>query len=92
EKQAVKRMRIEAESDDENVYLSIIDTGSGIELHALTRIFEPFYTTKAEQGLGLGLSISKQKIETFQGTLSPNNHPDAVAEYLISLHPQDPQI
>ncbi|TMP85861.1 sensor histidine kinase [Pseudoalteromonas ruthenica] len=92
EKQAVKRLRIEADSDDENVYLSIIDTGSGIEHHALSSIFEPFYTTKSEHGLGLGLSISKQIIESFQGTLSAHNHPDGGAEFLISLHQQEPQI
>ena len=92
EKQAVKRLRIEADSDDENVYLSIIDSGSGIEHHALSSIFEPFYTTKSEHGLGLGLSISKQIIESFQGTLSAHNHPDGGAEFLISLHQQEPQI
>ncbi len=86
-----KWLRLEAGSNEGKVYLSIIDNGPGIDQHALNTIFEPFYTTKSEHGLGLGLSISKQIIESFQGNLSAHNHRDGGAEFLLSLHQQEPQ-
>ncbi|MEO2279546.1 sensor histidine kinase [Pseudoalteromonas pernae] len=91
EQQSNKQLRVEAMTQDAKVYLSIIDSGLGIEHHALNSIFEPFYTTKSEHGLGLGLSISKQIIESFHGNLSAHNHPDGGAEFLISLHQQEPE-
>jgi len=38
------------------VVLEVRDTGSGIPLAARSRIFEPYFTTKGENGTGLGLS------------------------------------
>ena len=43
--------------DSQKIYITISDTGSGIASENLSRIFDPFYTTK-EKGTGLGLSLS----------------------------------
>ncbi|PCK32816.1 sensor histidine kinase [Pseudoalteromonas piscicida] len=85
-----KRIEICAVNHEVKIQLSIIDSGEGIKQHALSTIFEPFYTTKSGNGLGLGLSISKQIIESFQGNLSAHNHPQGGAEFLISLHTKNP--
>ncbi len=45
------------------------DTGAGIEGEQLERIFQPFYTTKA-QGTGLGLAITRKIIESHGGTIA----------------------
>lgn len=40
----------------EYVYLSVQDSGSGMDKETLARIFDPFFSTKGESGTGLGLS------------------------------------
>lgn len=50
--------------------IRVIDKGCGISRDDLTRVFTPFYSTKAEgQGMGVGLSISQSAIESAGGTL-----------------------
>ncbi|MGR3982959.1 sensor histidine kinase [Pseudoalteromonas sp. 1181_04] len=81
----VRELSFEIEQFDDRVKLSILDTGPGIELHALGTIFEPFYSTKSTNGLGLGLSISKQIINSFNGCLSAHNRPGGGAQFIITL-------
>jgi signal transduction histidine kinase len=50
-------------------YVSIIDTGSGINKADARQLFEPFFSTKAEKGTGLGLWISKGIIQKYEGTI-----------------------
>ena len=88
--QPQKCITLNAQNCEHKVQLSITDSGEGIRQHELNSIFEPFYTTKSGNGLGLGLSISKQIIESFQGQLSAHNHPAGGAEFLISLHTKNP--
>ncbi len=47
---------IKAEADDDFVYIRLADSGAGIERDDLTRIFDPFYTTKSG-GHGLGMMV-----------------------------------
>jgi signal transduction histidine kinase len=54
---------------DETVVISVEDTGSGLDPQNIDRIFDSFYTTKAE-GIGVGLSISRSIIEAHGGQLS----------------------
>jgi PAS domain S-box-containing protein len=48
--------------------LVISDTGEGISREALTRIFQPFYTTRAH-GIGLGLPITRRLVEDHHGSV-----------------------
>ena len=52
------------------VLLKIADNGTGIPGHAAEKIFDPFFTTKdPDKGTGLGLTICKSIIESFQGQI-----------------------
>jgi two-component system sensor histidine kinase PhcS len=54
----------------DRLYLTVHDNGSGIAPETISRVFEPFFTTrKVGQGLGLGLSICYGVIERHGGTL-----------------------
>jgi signal transduction histidine kinase len=62
-------LSIKCESTEHGtVLVSIGDTGSGIEIANLSRIFEPMFTTKA-RGMGMGLSICKSIIESHRGRI-----------------------
>jgi signal transduction histidine kinase len=53
-------LRVDLRVDGDDVSIRIADTGQGIEPDALSRVFEPFYTTKAAgEGNGLGLMVAK---------------------------------
>jgi signal transduction histidine kinase len=53
---------------DDRVCLSVRDCGVGVDAQVLARLFEPFYTTKAD-GMGIGLFVSRSIIESHRGSL-----------------------
>ena len=65
-----KWIKIRTAKTQDDVQISIIDSGLGISDEILEKIKMPFFTTKpAGQGSGLGLSISKSIIESLNGRL-----------------------
>ena len=56
-------------SGDRGILLTIADTGSGMNAATVQKLFEPFFSTKGDNGTGLGLWISKQIVERHRGTL-----------------------
>ncbi len=68
------------------VVIEVEDTGPGIPLESLTKIFDPFYTTKPTgQGTGLGLAVSRQIIEMHGGTLEIENNDTGVRARLVFM-------
>ena len=62
-------LRIQTELSQSNrVYVSIEDTGTGIEPSNVAQIFKPMFTTKA-RGMGMGLSICQSIIENHDGRI-----------------------
>ncbi|MFT5481675.1 MAG: signal transduction histidine kinase [Halieaceae bacterium] len=71
--------------DDEGVHITSEDTGGGIPEDALSRIFEPFYTTKEMgKGTGLGLSLSYGIVRDMGGVIVAENIEDG-ARFTITL-------
>ncbi|WP_247535256.1 two-component system sensor histidine kinase PhcS [Ralstonia pseudosolanacearum] len=65
------RIDISAEWHNGRLYVVVKDNGPGIAEKNLSRVFEPFFTTReVGKGLGLGLSISYSVIQHHGGTLS----------------------
>jgi two-component system OmpR family sensor kinase len=60
---------------DGRVRLSVTDYGSGIKRAAMSRIFEPFYTSDDAQGSGLGLAIAHELAERMAGELQAESVP-----------------
>ena len=55
---------------DGHVSVAVRDNGEGIDVQALPRIFEPFYTADDAQGSGLGLAIASELADRMAGRLS----------------------
>lgn len=61
--------------EEEQVIVSIKDSGTGIDLEIFPRLFEKF-ATKSEEGTGLGLYISKNIVESHGGKIWAENNSD----------------
>ena len=66
------------------VEIRIANSGKGISMANLNRIFEPFYSTK-EQGLGLGLAISKEIVKQHEGRIEVMSEENKGASFTIQL-------
>ena len=80
-----RQLLIRSEPDvDNQVRLSVQDTGVGFESHDAQRLFEPFYTTKSG-GMGIGLSVSRSIIESHGGRLWAERHAGPGATFAFSI-------
>ncbi|MDQ6655202.1 MAG: ATP-binding protein, partial [Verrucomicrobiota bacterium] len=69
--EAMKRrgiLRIRTDLDDKHVLVSFTDTGGGMSAESLSRVFEPYFTTKPS-GSGLGLLIVRRIVREHGGEL-----------------------
>jgi signal transduction histidine kinase len=69
--------------------IRIRDSGPGIEAAVLSKVFQPFFSTKAD-GTGLGLSISQRIISEHRGRLEVESTAGEGAEFIITLPLEDP--
>jgi nitrogen-specific signal transduction histidine kinase len=80
-------LSITADQMDDWLRIRFIDNGCGIQADELSKIFDPFYTTKSD-GTGLGLSIVHQIITSHHGKISAKaneNKPGLTVEILLPV-------
>jgi two-component system NtrC family sensor kinase len=69
-----------------NILISIKDTGVGIEAAKLSRIFDPFFTTKeVGSGTGLGLSVIHDVLKAHEGRIEVQSTPGLGTTFTIIL-------
>jgi heavy metal sensor kinase len=86
------RVTIRARRDGSGVRIEVADTGPGIAAHDQPRIWERLYRgdqSRAERGLGLGLSLVRAIIRAHGGTADVASEPGSGATFTIHL-PGDP--
>jgi two-component system, NtrC family, sensor kinase len=65
--------------------VKVSDTGRGIPKEDLSRIFEPFYTTKGQHGTGLGLAVIWGIVDSHNGTVSVESEVGEGTTFIIHL-------
>jgi len=85
-----RELTVRSERDGgDYVRLTVKDTGVGFGQEAADKLFQPFYTTK-DDGMGIGLSLSRSIIEAHRGRLwaTMNEGPGATFSFSIPLNSQ----
>jgi len=82
---------IEGDETDEDLTVSIIDNGKGIDARSLKRIFDPFFTTKDPgRGTGLGLSIAYNIAKDHYGDIRVESRLNKGTRFTITFPKQSP--
>ena len=79
-----RRMIIRSRADDGDCVISVRDAGSGVPAASFDRLFDQFFSTKAE-GLGMGLSIARSIIGAHGGRIWATNNTDLGATFHLAL-------
>jgi len=77
-------IEVRTELAGDRVRLSVSDNGDGFPEELMTRIFEPYVTTKP-RGTGLGLAIVKKIVDEHHGTIAIENRPQHGASVSVLL-------
>ncbi|MDR3556263.1 MAG: PAS domain-containing protein [Syntrophobacteraceae bacterium] len=77
-------MTIRTSYDSDKITVEVTDAGPGIDPDQMSRIFEPFVTTKME-GMGMGLPISRHILEAHSGRLWARRNSDCGMTFSFSL-------
>ena len=80
------RITTRVDENEKGVQITFADTGSGISMENIDKIFDPFYTTKpVGQGTGLGLSICYTIIKQLGGDITVNSNINEGTEFTLFL-------
>jgi signal transduction histidine kinase len=84
ESQEKKAVGVNIKKESGHVIITVADNGNGIAPEDFNRIFEPKFTTKTS-GMGLGLSIIKNIIENYNGTITFESKEGKGTTFTVSL-------
>src|SRR5260370_4771757 len=77
------------EEEGRRARMGVTDTGRGIAPEDISKLFEPYYSTK-ETGTGLGLAIVKKAVDDHDGAISVRSKLGAGTTFTITL-PAEPR-
>jgi signal transduction histidine kinase len=82
-------IKVTAGAEQGTVWFRVSDTGSGIDPNEHEQVFEPFYRSQKErrfpQGLGLGLTISREIVAAHGGSLELVSNPGQGSQFTVYL-------
>jgi PAS domain S-box-containing protein len=79
-----RKLTLRTWKDDGKVIIEVADTGRGVNAGVETRLFESFFTTKAN-GMGMGLAVSRSIVEAHGGRLELVNNSERGASFRVNL-------
>ncbi|MBI5140827.1 MAG: PAS domain-containing protein [Nitrospirae bacterium] len=82
-------LSVRARADDKGVVARVADTGTGIAMENIGRIFFPFFSTK-KHGTGLGLAIAYRIVEAHGGAITAESPPEGGAVFTVRLPKRAP--
>ena len=77
-------IRITAANSGHSAQIEVTDTGKGIAPEDISKVFEPYFSTK-DTGTGLGLAIVKKAVDDHGGTISVRSKPGTGTTFTITL-------
>ena len=87
------RVTLVTRREGDSVVVEVSDTGSGMSPEVLSRIFEPFFSTKSRsEGMGLGLSICLGIIHSMEGELKAQSEPGRGSTFRVTLKMSEVQV
>ncbi len=81
---ARRSKNIDISTSDNDVVIIVSDNGSGILEENIEKVFEPKFTTKTS-GMGLGLAMVKNIVETYKGTITFNSEKDKGTVFRVTF-------
>ncbi len=78
------KIMVETHADENDVVVKVSDEGCGIDEKTISRIFEPFFSTK-KVGTGLGLAIVQKVVEGYNGRICVLSAENKGATFVITL-------
>ena len=78
------KIDINVSTNNGNVVITVSDNGSGVSEENIDKVFEPKFTTKTS-GMGLGLAMVKNIVETYKGTITFKTEKDKGTVFRVTF-------
>jgi response regulator RpfG family c-di-GMP phosphodiesterase len=79
------RISLVLSTEDDDAVIAVTDNGCGMTPEVAQRIWEPFFTTKGEEGTGVGLDVARSIVEAHGGSIHCDTAPGQGARFTIRL-------
>lgn len=81
------RLLVSSSISNGHVAITFRDSGSGMSAEQLRQLYHPFYSTKAGDGMGLGLSVCHSIVRSYGGTIVVESEVGQGTEFRITISP-----